>query len=72
MSSISPLSLAGARVEERFDGGERIAEVVVQARGKDAEADEPVGHHQPLQREHLLVEEEVAFALDEEKIPSRA
>ncbi len=54
-------------VEKSFYRHERVADVMAQAGGEQAEADDPVGDHHVAQHGHFFTEQLVAFGLHHEK-----
>ena len=57
----------GREVEERFHRDERVADVMAQAGGEQAEAHDAVGNHHVAQHGHFFVEQLVALGLHHEK-----
>src|SRR6185437_13640670 len=61
---------AGGQIKEGFDGDERVADVMAQAGGEQAEADNAVGDHHVVQHGHFFAQQLVALVLDHEKFQS--
>ena len=60
--------LDGGQFEEGFDGHHGIADMVAQAGGEQAEADDAVGDHHVAQDGHFFAEQLVALLLHEEEL----